>query len=100
MKAKEEEVMALYRATRPREFIGEKSTTNHLAWSLLMLAMTAVFFLCVALNTTENQRNALISKACQDHVFPAELDMQCLAGIQTRQHWWQNVLYALAHPLA
>ncbi len=100
MKAKEESVMAMYRATRPTEFIAERSKVKHLPWSLLILALFLAAWLMLALNNTENQRNALATRVCQDHVFPAEIDYQCLAGVRSREHWWQNVLYALTHPFA
>lgn len=90
--------MAMYRDTLPpSEFVGEASRVNHLAWSLLALAAALIFWLMIALANTENQRNALITKACQDRVFPAELDRRCLEFVHSRAHWWQHVAYALTH---
>lgn len=89
--------MSLYRETRPQEYFGEPSTTNHVAWSLLVLALGLVFWLLITLSNAENQRNALLTKACQDRVFPAELDLKCLSFVHTRKHWWQHVYYAMTH---
>lgn len=98
MNDKTKSVMSLYDATRPGEYVGEASTTRHLPWSLLVIVVGLIFWLVVALINAENQRNAMMSKACRDRVFPAELDHGCLASIHTRAHWWQHVAYALAHP--
>ena len=92
---KEKDLMSMYRETRPREFFGEKSTTNHLAWSLLVILLALVFWLVVALAAAENQRYALQTGVCQDHVFPAEIDMSCLKQVKSREHWWQHVGHAL-----
>lgn len=98
MDEKEKAVMAMYGATRPRDYTGEPSNFNHLAWSLLAIALGLICWLLIALTNAENQRNALIGKACQDRVFPTEIDMACLARVDTRAHWWQHVYYALTHP--
>ena len=94
---KEKGLMSMYRETRPREFFGEKSTTNHLPWSILVILLALGFWLVLALSAAENQRYALQTKACQDRVFPTELDMGCLAQVKSRQHWWQHVGHALLH---
>ncbi|OBV39197.1 hypothetical protein [Janthinobacterium psychrotolerans] len=94
---KQKTLMSMYRETRPREFVGEKSTTNHLAWSLLIVLMALAFWLALALAAAENQRYALQTKACQDHVFPTEIDMACLQQVKSREHWWQHVGHALVH---
>jgi len=94
---KQKTLMSMYRETRPREFVGEKSTTNHLAWSLLIVLTALAFWLVLALVAAENQRYALQTKACQDHVFPAEIDTACLKQIKSREHWWQHVGHALVH---
>ena len=94
----EKKVMSIYRESQPaRDFVGEASTTNHWAWSLLVLALGLILWLAIAVVSAENQRNALISKACQDRVFPAELDTHCLAFVHSRAHWWQHLAYALTH---
>lgn len=92
---KEKDLMSMYRETRPREFFGEKSNTNHLAWSLLVVLLALAFWLVVALAAVENQRYALETKACQDHVFPTEIDTSCLKQVKSRDHWWQHVGHAL-----
>ncbi|MCC7698805.1 hypothetical protein [Janthinobacterium sp. EB271-G4-7A] len=92
---KEKDLMSMYRETRPREFFGEKSNTNHLAWSLLMVLLALAFWFVVALAAAENQRYALETKACQDHVFPTEIDTSCLKQVKSRDHWWQHVGHAL-----
>lgn len=97
MKEKEASVMAMYGATQSGEFIGEASRINHLAWSLLAIVLGFVLWLLITLSNTENQRQALFSKVCQDRVFPVELDLKCLSQVRTRAHWWQHVGYALTH---
>ncbi|MGK5061663.1 hypothetical protein [Janthinobacterium sp. LB3P112] len=92
---KEKDLMLMYRETRPREFFGEKSNTNHLAWSVLVVLLALTFWLVVALAAAENQRYALETKACQDHVFPTEIDSSCLKQVKSRDHWWQHVGHAL-----
>ena len=94
---KEKDLMSMYRETRPREFFGEKSNINHLAWSLLVVLLALAFGLVVALAAAENQRYALQTKACQDRVFPTEIDTACLTQIKSRAHWWQHVGHALVH---
>lgn len=94
---KQKTLMSMYRETRPREFFGEKSTTNHLPWSLLILLTALAIWLALALAAAENQRYALQTKACQDHVFPTEIDTACLKQIKSREHWWQHVGHALMH---
>jgi hypothetical protein len=97
MNKKEQKVMTIYRETHPGEFVGERSDTNHYAWSALVIIVSLILWLLVALNNAENQRHALISKQCQDRLFPAELDYGCLESVRSREHWWQHVLYALGH---
>jgi hypothetical protein len=94
---KEKSVMAIYDQTLPTEFVGVRSTVNHLPWSLLVIALGLIFWLTIALIHAENQRYALASGICQDRIFPAEVDTQCLAGVRSRQYWWQHVLYAMGH---
>lgn len=94
---KEKDLMSMYRETRPREFFGEKSKTNHLAWSLLVILLALAFWLGVALAAAENQRYALQTGVCQDRVFPAEIDTACLKQVKSRDHWWQHLGHALVH---
>jgi hypothetical protein len=94
----EKKVMAIYRATRlPSVFAGAPSTTNHLAWSLLAIAVGLILWLTIAIVNAENLRQALATKACRDRVFYAELDQRCLSFVQTRDHWWQHLQFALTH---
>ena len=98
MNEKEQKVMAIYRETRPPSvFVGVPSTTNHLAWSLLAISVGLILWLTIAVVNAENLRQALATKACRDRVFHAELDQRCLAFVQTRDHWWQHVQFALTH---
>lgn len=97
MDEKEKAVMAMYAAARPEEYSGAPSSFNHLAWSLLAIAVGLIAWLLIALSNAENQRNALMTRVCQDRVYPAETDMRCLERVITREHWWQHVHYALTH---
>lgn len=98
MNEKEKAIMAMYQASRPGHFSGAASMVNHWAWSALALALGLIVWLLIALVHAENERNALMTRACQDRVFPAEVDARCLARVRTRAHWWQHVAYALSHP--
>ncbi|MDC8757567.1 hypothetical protein [Janthinobacterium fluminis] len=97
MNEKEEGVMAMYRESRPQDYVGEADTTNYLPWSLLTIVLGLIAWLIISLSNAENQRNALMTKACQDIVFPAELDKHCLSLVRTRDHWWEHVYYGLTH---
>ena len=98
MNETEKKVMSIYRESLPpRVYVGEASTTNHWAWSLLVIALGLILWLAIALVSAENQRYALMTRVCQDRVFPAELDAHCLAFVHSRAHWWQHLSYALSH---
>ena len=98
MNENEKKVMAIYRETRPPSvFVGAPSTVNHLAWSLLAIAVGLILWLTIAIVNAENLRQALATKACRDRVFYAELDQRCLAFVQTRDHWWQHLQHGLIH---
>jgi hypothetical protein len=97
MKDKEEGIMAMYRESRPQDYVEEVDTTNYLVWTLLSFALGLVAWLLIALGNAENQRNALATKACQDQVFPAEIDRKCLSMVRTREHWWQHVYFGLTN---
>lgn len=75
----------------------ESSAVNHWAWSSLVLALGFIVWLCIALVNAENQRNAVMRNLCPDPLFKGALDARCLATVQSRQHWWQHVSYALTH---
>ncbi len=91
-------VMKIYKESEPDiETLYERSYVNHIAWSLVVLCLGFIFWLVVALANAENQREALATKKCADPVFKGEIDFKCLRTVQAREHWWQNVSYALAH---
>ena len=54
-------------------------------------------WLAIAIVNVENQRNALVTKACVDPAFKNEVDAKCLASVRTREHWWQHLTYAMTH---
>jgi len=94
----EGEVMKMYSESGPDERkLYNKSYVNHFAWSLFLVACAVIFWLLIALANAENQRQALVTKQCQDRVFKEEIDFKCLRTVQAREHWWQNVGYALMH---
>lgn len=70
---------------------------KQLPWTLCVLALALVAWLALALVNVENQRNALASKACVDPAFKNEVDAKCLASVQSREHWWQHLTYAMTH---
>lgn len=94
----EKEVMAIYRDSAPD--LGRlfwRSHVNHVAWSLLLVVIAFSVWLMIALANAENQRNALATHKCVDPVFKAEVDTGCLKNVQSRDHWWEHVGYALTH---
>lgn len=97
-KAVEGQVMKIYKESSPIiENLFEWAYINHLAWSLAVLALGLVVWLTIALSNAENQRNALATKQCADPIFKGEIDKKCLRSVQSREHWWQHVSYALTH---
>ncbi|MCC7681122.1 hypothetical protein [Janthinobacterium sp. FW305-128] len=70
---------------------------KQLPWTLCVLAVALVAWLSIAIVNVENQRNALASKACVDPAFKNEVDAKCLSSVQTREHWWQHLTYAMTH---
>lgn len=94
----EGQVMKIYKESSPvLENLFEWAYINHLAWSLALVFLGLIFWLCLALVNAENQRNALMTKQCMDPVFKTELDKKCLRTVQSREHWWQHLTYALSH---
>lgn len=92
------EVMKIYKESSPAiENLFEWAYINHVAWTLAVLALGFIFWLVIALANAENQRNALMTGQCADRVFKGEIDKKCLRTVQSREHWWQHVSYALAH---
>jgi hypothetical protein len=91
-------VMKIYKESEPDiETLFERSYINHIAWTLLVLSLGFIVWLVIALANAENQREALATKKCMDPVFKGEIDTKCLRTVQAREHWWQNVGYALTH---
>jgi hypothetical protein len=94
----EGKVMKIYKESSPAiENLFEWAYINHVAWSLALVLAGLVVWLSVALVNAENQRFALITKQCQDKVFNTEIDKKCLRTVQSREHWWQHLGYAVTH---
>ncbi|HEX7987110.1 MAG TPA: hypothetical protein VF616_26620 [Duganella sp.] len=97
-KAAEGKVMNLYKESSPAiETLFEWAYINHVAWSLVVVLLGFVFWLAIALANAENQRYALVTKKCEDPMFKGEIDKKCLRTVESREHWWQHVSYALTH---
>ncbi|MGV7210564.1 hypothetical protein ACLB1G_22240 [Oxalobacteraceae bacterium A2-2] len=91
-------VMKMYRESSPDEKrLFDVSNVNHLAWSLVLILLAVVFWLVLALQNAENQRYALLTKQCADPMFKGEIDQACLLKVEAREHWWDNVWYAITH---
>jgi len=94
----EGDVMKMYSDSTPDvKTLYNKSYVNHVAWSLFLVALAVIFWLVLALANAENQRQALATKQCADRVFKEEIDFKCLRTVKAREHWWDNVAYAMAH---
>lgn len=97
-KQAEGKVMNIYKESSPAiENLFEWAYINHLAWSLALVLAGVVVWLSVALINAENQRYALVTKRCQDKVFNTEIDKKCLRTVNSREHWWQHLGYAITH---
>lgn len=91
----EEKLLKIYDGSKPDvDTLFETSTVNQLAWTLVALLSGVVLWFAIALVNAENQRNALISKQCEDPVFKGEIDKRCLMTVSSREHWWQHLWYA------
>lgn len=98
MADREESIMKLYGELEPDEKrLFSVSNVNHLAWCLVILFVILAGWLGAALVNAENQRNALMTKQCQDRVFKEEVDKTCLWTVRSREHWWQHLGYAMGH---
>lgn len=73
----------------------DKRIMKKMPWLLLALTVLLIVWLLVAIVHAENQRNALMGKTCADPVVKGNTDMVCLASVQSRDHWWQHLVYAL-----
>lgn len=94
----EGKILKIYDKSMPDErHLFDSSNWNHVAWCLVILFGALAFWLAVAVVNAENQRNALMTKQCEDHVFKGEIDYKCLRTVHSREHWWQNLTYAMAH---
>lgn len=94
----EKDIMTMYRESKPvEEDLFERSYVNHVAWCLVLVLVGLMLWLGVALINAENQRHALATKQCADQVFKGEIDKVCLSKVQSREHWWQHLGYALRH---
>ncbi len=94
----ERKVLELYEGARPREEnLFETSNVNHIAWSLAVAMCFLVVWLGIALVNAENQRYALMTNKCPDPVFKTGIDKTCLYTVQSRDHWWEHLWYAVTH---
>lgn len=90
--------MHIYRESKPDvNRLFDVSNVNHWAWTLVLLLLALIFWMVLALDNAENQRYALITKKCADPMFKGEIDKVCLYKVQAREHWWENVWYAMQH---
>ncbi|UGQ47579.1 hypothetical protein [Massilia endophytica] len=98
MNEREEGAMKMYSELEPDESrLFSTSNINHAAWCLVVALAAFALWLMVALVNAENQRNALMTKQCQDRVFKEEVDKICMLTVRSREHWWQHLAYALTN---
>ncbi len=94
----EEKILKIYEGSRADEDeLFEVSRVNHLAWTLVVLALGMVVWLAICLVNAENQRNALMNKQCRDPVFKDEVDVACMQVVDSRPHWWNHLWYGMTH---
>lgn len=94
----ESKVLKIYDGSRPLdEDLFETTRINQVAWTLAVVLAGVVVWLAIALVNAENQRNALMTKACEDPVFKGEVDLVCMQVVDSRPHWWQHLWYGLTH---
>jgi len=94
----EGKVLAMYEGARPREEdLFETSNVNHIAWSLVVILLGLVIWLCITHGNAENQRYALITNQCPDPVFKSGVDKACLYTVKSREHWWEHLWYGFTH---
>ncbi|MBQ5948443.1 hypothetical protein [Massilia sp. ST3] len=94
----EREVLKMYEGSRPREEeLFETSSFNHLAWSLAAFFAGVAIWLAIALVNAENQRYALMTNKCPDPLFKGGIDKDCLVLVQSRDHWWEHLWFAVTH---
>jgi len=94
----EGKILKIYDKSKPDvETLFDSSNWNHLAWCLAVALFGIVVWLCIALVNAENQRNALMTNKCDDHVFKGTIDRQCLLTVRSRDHWWEHLWYGVTH---
>jgi len=98
MENNEEGVMRSFRESAPDEAgLNARTWVNHLSLTLVILLGGLVFWMAIALVNAENQRNALANKQCRDRVYKEEIDKTCMLTVDSRDHWWQHLAYAMWH---
>jgi hypothetical protein len=94
----EGKILKIYDGSLPRDDdLYDMTRVNQVACTLAVLMAGLVVWLAIALVNAENQRNALLTKQCQDPVFKGETDMACLQVVSSRPHWWQHLWYGMTH---
>lgn len=94
----ENKLLKMYDGSRPvEEDLFETSHVNHFAWTLVVVLAGVVIWFAIALVNAENQRNALMTKQCQDPVFKGEIDRACMQMVQSRGYWWEHLWYGVTH---
>lgn len=94
----ENKLLKMYDGSRPvEEDLFETSHVNHFAWTLVVVLAGVVIWFAIALVNAENQRNALMTKQCQDPVFKGEIDRACMQMVQSRDYWWEHLWYGVTH---
>lgn len=95
---KEGKILKIYDGSRAREEdLYDLTWVNQLAFTLAVVFAGVIVWLCIALVHAENQRYALASGKCGDPVFKGSFDQKCLTLVQSREHWWQHLTYAVTH---
>ncbi|SHH15328.1 hypothetical protein [Massilia sp. CF038] len=94
----EAKLLKIYDGSLPVEDdLFETTRVNQVAWTLVVLLAGLVLWLAISLINAENQRNALMTRQCEDPVFKGEVDLVCLQVASSRPHWWQHLWYGMAH---
>jgi len=94
----EGKILRIYDKSKPEdEDLYDSSNVNHVAWGLVVLFAGLTVWLAIALVNAENQRNALMTGACQDPLFKGVVDKACLVTVHSRDHWWEHLWYGFTH---
>ncbi|TFW14868.1 hypothetical protein E4L96_18705 [Massilia arenosa] len=95
---KEHGMMKAYGGSLPNEEnLYDTTRVNQVAWTLVVILMGVVFWLCFALVHAENERFAMEKSMCKDPAFPTQVDTRCLPTVHSRDHWWEHLWYAVRH---